>query len=330
MATAALVRQESAPTSLVPTASMDLASLTEQEFEKGLERIELSKRRMKRLLDTVLVKDAHYGNPKQAFKKDILFLAGAEELQKGFRYTIGYFPDKPDAIDSTEDFVQVTVHRCIYDISGRLIDSTSASCSSKEKRFKRQDGGGFTYTDAREVLNDIWAMAEKRAKVRLVRSALGITAFLATEEEMEKDLKDEKDAPVTPMTDQERKEVYAAAQSKGLGKKALARLVEETLGRNKVGTGDDVKKVIAAIAAVPAKAEAKNDPAAPADAAATNAPAAAKPDAAAATPATAEETEEEIRRQDAALKAREEAAEQGGQLPLGDRKPNRSAQAEGH
>lgn len=225
-------------------APMDIASLTESDFARGLERIETSKVRMARILDSVLVKDAHYGNPNNAFQKPILFQAGAEELSKGFRLQI--HATAPDSLTVQPDFVQVTVHRAIYDISGRMIDQTTASCSTKEKRFKKRNGSGFVYEDARECLNDCYAMAEKRAKVRLVRSALGLTAFLANGEEMEDAT--EQDRPLTPMTDEERKKVYDAAQRAGLGKKAFTEFVHATLGRTEIGTGDDVTALLAAFA----------------------------------------------------------------------------------
>lgn len=230
-----------------PADSHDLGSLSEQQFETALARIETRKVRMQRILDSFLVPEAHFGKP-PGMKKPILYRAGADELASAFRLEIVTDPAHPDVVIAEQDFASVTVHRGVLDGAGRFVARTTASCTSKEKRFKRADGTGFVYGDARETLNDLHAMAEKRAMVRLTVSALGLAAWLSAEEEMADSL-EEKEKPLSPWTDEEKRAVYKAAADKGLGKKAFLALVQSTLGRDKVGTGDDVVRLYAAIAA---------------------------------------------------------------------------------
>lgn len=259
----AVVPIESRAGALTRPEPQDLGALTEVEFDRALAKIETRKVRMNRILESYLVPDAHYGKP-PGIKKPILYRAGADELMVSFGLEIVTLADQPDIIVAEADFVSVTVRRAICDRVGRILDRTTASCSTKEKRFKKSDGTGFVYQDAREALNDCHAMAEKRAKVRLVVTALGMAAWLSTEEEMEASLEAKEEKPLSPWSDEEKKQVYAAANAKGMGKKAFLALIHETLGRDKVGTGADVEQLLAAIAAweKPAKpdAEAKAEP----------------------------------------------------------------------
>lgn len=241
----ALAPIETRSTAVARPESHDLGSLSDQQFESALARIETRKVRMQRILESFLVPDAHFGKP-PGIKKPILYRAGADELASAFRLEIVTDPAKPDVVIAESDFASVTVHRAILDGAGRFVARTTASCTSKEKRFKRADGTGFVYADARETLNDLHAMAEKRAMVRLTVSALGLAAWLAAEEEMSESL-EEKEQPLAPWTEEEKASVYAAAKAKGIGKKTFLALIQETLGRDKVGSGDDVVQLLAAI-----------------------------------------------------------------------------------
>lgn len=228
----------------------DLADLSESEFEAGLQRLETVKARMMRILDVALVKDAHYGNPKdkngrEAFKKPILYQAGAQELRRLMRLNVSRTKD--DEIISTPEYCQAVVTLGIYDSGGRYICERKGACSSVEKRFKRFDGKGWIYDDAREVLHVVVAMAEKRAAGLLTLEASGATAFLANGEEMQ-DALAEDEKPISPWSDEEKKQCYAAAAKRGVGRDAFAALVLKTLGRATVGS-EDVPRVLAAIAA---------------------------------------------------------------------------------
>lgn len=316
----------------------DLGALTELEFEHALAKLETRKRRMDRILESYLVKTAHYGNPltrsgTPVFQKPILYRAGADELAVTFGLEVISEVGREDEVIEGPDYCSVTVRRAICDRTGRVIDRTVASCTTKEKRFKKTNGTGFTFDDAREALNDLHAMAEKRAKVRLVVTALGLGAWLAAEEEMEASLEtaaDEK--PLTLWTDEEKRQVYDAANARGMSKRVFLALIQSTLGRDKVGTGADVQQLLAAIAAW-------EKPAPKAE------PAAATPPTPTATPTTPpadveyHETPTPAPAADAAqvfgagnaggvLPGEIELAQQqAGELPLGDAAPRRARNA---
>lgn len=245
----------------------DLADMSEPEFEAALARADKARRRVERILDNMLIPGAHYGNPKNAFQHPILKLAGAEVLETNFRLTI-YAPTTGGTTDRDvtiipptygidgktildPGWVSVTLSRGIMAPDGSRIGITTANCNSREKRFKKHGSSStekFTYQDARETLHDCLSIAEKRCKVRLVRGALGLTAWLESEEEMEASVAEE-DTPTELWTEVEKKSVYDAAQKKGLGRRALTALVQDTLGRTQVGAGADVTKLLAAIEA---------------------------------------------------------------------------------
>lgn len=236
----------------------DLADLSDVEFEEGLKRLKLVQHRIQKLLETALVEGAHYGNPETgnggtAFKKPILYKAGAEELRRLMRYSLRRLSADEITItdptpESPEGFVAVVVEMGLFDATGRLLAVKRAACTTKEGRFRKYGKNpGWTYDDAREKLHDCLTMAEKRCGTLLTCEATGATAFLANGEEMESAL-EEAERPITPWTDAEKKAVYAKAAEKGIGRKAFAALVLKELGRAAVGTGPDVVNLLSAIA----------------------------------------------------------------------------------
>lgn len=230
----------------------DIATISEEEFEQGLQRLELRQKRMQKIIATALIEDVHYGNPKDkngrgAFKKPMLYQAGAEELMSLWRLTPGMAQDP--ILDASEAFVSATVVIAIHDSMGRVLAVRSGTCNTLEKRFKRNDDKGFLYNDAREMLHNVIAMAEKRAISFAVRAATGATAFFAAEEEMDKALAEpEEEEKRTPWTADERKLVQRAAVQMGMKTgPELKTFIVQTLGRPFVATGDDVATLLEAL-----------------------------------------------------------------------------------
>lgn len=262
--------REAATIALANRPGYDIATITDQEFEQGLERLKVRQQRMQKVLDTALTDGIHYGNPNNAFPKPMLLQPGVEELIKLFRLSPRH--GHPPIIESSETFVSVTVMIEILDSMGRLLAARSGSCNTMEKRFRGRGGNGFTFKDAREMLHNCQAMAEKRALKFAVSAATGATAFFANEEEMAEALAEDVPEP-TPWTDDERKAVQKAAVAAGLKTRDdLKAFVSETLGREFVGTGEDVATLIMALKKrqiAAEKAAAKAPANAPAPAAAT-------------------------------------------------------------
>jgi hypothetical protein len=237
-------------TAIMNAPGKDLADLTDTEFEDGLRRLRIVQDRMKKIIDTVLIKDVHYGrerdrNGNDVFKKDRLKRAGAEELRRFMRFTVKDIA--PPDVTATEEIVSVTVTCGLFDSYGRQLATWSSNCNTKEKRFRKYDGKGWTYTDPREAMHDCISMARKRCSSHLTEEASGATGFFADGDDMHAALEDD-EKPMSPWTADEKRIVGEAAAAKGMGRNAFAKLVEDTLGRPKVGTGEDVKLMLAAIA----------------------------------------------------------------------------------
>lgn len=241
---------------LAAAKSFDIAELDEDAWQRSLVKVQLRQRRAHELLKTALIKDVHYGRSDGAFAKDRLNAAGGEDLRAMFGLTIRR-SEKDDEVISGEDFVSVTVHRVICDRLGNPLAEESAVCSSKEKRFRKRSGDATTFIDAREVLNDCFAMALIRCANRLTLSVTGLRGFLANADEAEEGVKERDEKALVPWTIEEKQAVYAAAAAKKLTKEAFERLTEDTLGRKSIGTGEDVRTLMTAIESYEPPARAK-------------------------------------------------------------------------
>jgi hypothetical protein len=228
----------------------DLADLTDVEFENGIKRLKTVQSRMKRILEEALVVDVHYGKESDSrgnpvFKKNRLKKAGAEELRRLMKLRVSDIA--PPVVVMTDELVSVTVTCGIFDSMGRMLCEGQGACNTKEKRFRRFDKKGWIYEDPREEYHNCLAMARKRVAALLTSEASGATGFFADADGME--AAEEEDRPITPWTPDEEKRVIAACQAKGIGRQTYAKLREEALGRVHVGSGADVEKLLAVIAA---------------------------------------------------------------------------------
>jgi hypothetical protein len=240
-----------------------LADLSETEFEDGLKRLTLMHDRMQKIFATVLKDGVHYGNPevngRKAFKKPMLYQAGAETLRNLTRLSLRHMQQSP-MIEHSAEHVNVVVLMGIYDAVGRLIATRTASCNSIEKRFRKYDGRGWVYDDPRSEIHSCLAMAEKRCGAFLTKEATGATEFFANEEQIPG--ADEEDRPITPMTADEKRSISQAALNRQMNRGQLETLIVNELGRLQVGTGPEVKRVLDKIAQWQAPTK-KSDPAAP-------------------------------------------------------------------
>lgn len=243
-------QREAATRALANRPGFDVAEIDEAEFERGLEKIKLRQRRLQRILDTVLIEGVHYGNPdvgnnRKAFKKPMLYQGGAEELRTFFRLTMKHV--EPAETVETEAYVSVTVKMGIFDNVGRLVCVRSGNCNTREKRFEKS-GGGYIFRDAREMVHNCLAMAEKRAGTLGTREATGATGFFAAEEEMDKALAQDAEPAMEMATPEARQEMYNLAHAAGFKKAAAWEgLCQEVLGHAFNGSKSDVEKIVAAV-----------------------------------------------------------------------------------
>ncbi len=243
-----LARRAATEEHLATRPGFDVATMQQADFEHGLVRVRTRQQRMQRILDEVMTDKVHYGNPNNAFPRPILLKAGAEELRTFFRFTLRRLDESRTV---TKEYCEVVVRLGIFDSVGRLIAERSGACNTMEKRFEKRKGGGYTYLDAREKLHDCLTMAEKRAGTLLTCEATGASAFFANREGMDEAL-ESAEGEVSPVwTDEERKRVYAAAREAGIATKIdMRNFVRDTLGRDRVETGDDVDQLLDALTVI--------------------------------------------------------------------------------
>lgn len=236
-------REEATRALIANKPGFDVAAISDEEFEQGLERIRIRQQRMKRILETILVENVHYGNPKTRdgrpiFQRPILLQAGAEELRNLFRLRLRHVHNP--AIVETPTYVSVTVTVAIEDGAGRLSAPRSGNCNTMEKRFERRDGKGYTYTDAREMVHQCLAMAEKRAAAFATKEVTGANAFFSALEEdaMVRHLEEEAETD-EPWTDEQRQTFYREAMKAGLKtREQVQGFVESVIGPGAVGQKD--------------------------------------------------------------------------------------------
>lgn len=212
--------------------SFDLANLTDAEFEQGIERTKKRALRFDRILKEVLKEGVHFGNPvdkhgRKVFPKPILLQAGGEELRNLFRLKLRHYHNAEVIL--TKEFVSVTVTLAVEDGAGRVLAPRTANCNTMEKRFQSRDGDGFTYKDAREMLHQCYAMAEKRAGIFCTKEVTGANAFFAAldEDALNQHLADLAETD-EPWTEDQKKRFYQDAKDAGIRKREE---LEELVGR---------------------------------------------------------------------------------------------------
>lgn len=249
--------REQASLRLMEQKSYDIADIPEEVFAAGLERIQRRQERLQRIIGTVLIKGAHYGNPNNAFKKPILYKAGAEELRETFRLKAKTLAEDAQI---TADFVSVTVTVGIFDLAGRQVAEETANCNSLEPRFRKFDKSGPTFADSRETVDNCTAMALKRARSRATMAACGASAFFANEDDMDAGLEARaKGEEAERWSDEARKKFMDDARAAGVkSRRDLEALITKALGGERPVLTADIPKLYETLAArKQEKAEAK-------------------------------------------------------------------------
>ena len=234
--------REQASMKLLEQKSFDIADIPEDVFKTGLERIQRRQARLQQIIGTVMIKGAHYGNPNNAFKKDILYKAGAEELRETFRLKAKTLAEDAQV---TAEFVSVTVTVGLFDLTGRQVAEETANCNSLEPRFRKFDKSGPTYQDARETIDNCTAMALKRARSRATMAATGASAFFANEDDMEAGLEARvKGDEPERWSDEARKKFMDDARAAGVkSRRDLEALITKALGGERPVLVTDIPKL---------------------------------------------------------------------------------------
>lgn len=230
----------------------DLALLSDEEFEAGLQRIKVRQVRLQRIIKEILIPEVHYQtkdkNGNVIFEKPHLTIAGGSELRNQFRLVCR--PIEPPAVTTFPGYVSVSVTVGCFDSAGHLLGARSGACNTLERRFRKK-GGGWIYDDPREAVHGCTTMAEKRGAKLITAEVTGAVAFFANEEAMDASLGEDEEK-VAPWSDQDKRIVYARARKVGIetGEQFL-NFARETLGRQDVSfiAATDVGPLLAAIEA---------------------------------------------------------------------------------
>ncbi len=250
-AAAVVRREQEAGHQLVNQPGFDVANLSDEEFQRGLDKVLLRQKRMQKLIGTLLRPDVHFGNPNDAFERDILLDPGASELRNFFRLTAKLIELPVRAESSVYCSVSVTVG--LFDSLGRLVGTAIGNCNTMEKRFMKRNGQGATYTDAREKVNDCEQMAFKRAANKITAKVTGADAFFSSEEELDRAMEE-----LPLWTEEEKKKIYGAARRKGItDKDSFAKVVKRILGKDIVCAGEEAKMLLNEIERLPVPTEVK-------------------------------------------------------------------------
>jgi len=221
---------------------VSLATMSDAEFEAGIEKLKTIQQRVHRLLKEVLIEKVHFGNPEDksgrpVFTKPMLYQAGGEELRRLLRMQARILEAPDITIDGT--FVSVIVSVGVFSNTGELLAQKLGNCNSLERRFERRDKKGWTYADPREVLHGCLTMATKRATSLATREAAGATGFFAAGDELEEALADDED-PMSQLAD---KDALAALglKAKEIGirtRPEMLNLIREAIGAARFDAAD--------------------------------------------------------------------------------------------
>lgn len=223
-------------------AQRALATMSDEQFEAGLQRAAKVRQRMERLIATHLRKDVDYGNPKNAFNKPILYIGGAEELRRVYSLRL-VDPRSPEVV-ADDEWCSVTAHVAVQDQFGNILSQASGNCNTFEGRFFKRNGSGPTWkASPRECLHDCLSMARKRAGVRATMEATGATSFFQIEEALEQAAATGGES-MEVWTDEEKVRVMKAAARRGMDRETFAKWLPQQLNGRTVAGQDEVPMLL--------------------------------------------------------------------------------------
>jgi len=238
----ALDRQrEAASVALLERPAFDIAAMSDAQFEEALALHKKRQERVQKVLLNLLERGLDYGTV-PGVEGDFPWEGAADKVARFLRWNVKLMNDR--SVEITNDALLVTLELGIFDQQGQLLATCLRGCSSKEKRFRKRNGG-WRFDDHREVLNECVSMAAKRAKVAGVLSAAGIKGVFKSLE-----ARDASDEGAEPWTKEEQRWVKEAAKKAGMKTRdEIRQLAIDVLGRDFVGTGEDVRTLLEAIEA---------------------------------------------------------------------------------
>ena len=216
-----------------------LERLSDDEFKHALELAKTKQRRVKQVVMNLLEEDVHYGKV-PGIPKPFAWQGAGDEIRRIYRWAAR--PSGPAHVEQSQEYVSAIVTVGVFDNVGNLLLERSASCNTREKRFKNQKSGAWSYVDAREKLHECITMAEKRATLKCTLAAAGATTYFANPDGL-----DAEDTP--PWTPEEKSAFQKAAAKAGIKSGAqLQTFVITTLGAERPVLQSDIPRLYEGLA----------------------------------------------------------------------------------
>jgi hypothetical protein len=176
-------RREEMTRALTMRDGWDIALLDDDEFERELALNKVRVERVERIIKNDCIENIDYGKV-PGVDKPFAWEGAADKIARRLRWSA--LLDGPPSIQQVGEALTVTVTCVIRDSAGHDLLAMSRSCSTFEKRFRKKSGG-WKFVKPEEAINELVAMAFKRARVAGVLSAAGVKHLFANPDQLRED-----------------------------------------------------------------------------------------------------------------------------------------------
>lgn len=163
----------------VPASAAQMAAVDPARTGQQLANVE-------QFLKAQMKRDVHYGTI-PGVEKPFLWKSGAELLAALFGYGVRAKRDKDlSIVDRSAELIEITYEAEVFNRNtGGVVWTAEGFASSAEKCFRNKDGA--LANDFGTSIRNVCARAEKRAKVRAIAEASGVTGFFLTPQTWEQE-----------------------------------------------------------------------------------------------------------------------------------------------
>lgn len=176
-------RREEVTRALTMRDGWDIALLDDTEFEHELQLNKVRIERVERIIKNDCLPGIDYGKV-PGVDKPFAWEGAADKIARRLRWS-ALIAGAP-AIQPVGEALSVTVTCVIRDNAGHDLLAMTRSCSTFEKRFRKKSGG-WKFVKPEEAINELVAMAFKRARVAGVLSAAGVKHLFANPDQLKED-----------------------------------------------------------------------------------------------------------------------------------------------
>lgn len=176
-------RREEMSRALTMRDGWDIALLDDEEFEHELRLNKIRIERVERIIKNDCLAGIDYGKV-PGVDKPFAWEGAADKIARRLRWS-ALIAGEPST-QQVGEALSVTVTCVIRDNAGHDLLAMTRSCSTFEKRFRKK-AGGWKFVKPEEAINELVAMAFKRARVAGVLSAAGVKHLFANPDQLRED-----------------------------------------------------------------------------------------------------------------------------------------------